>query len=78
MIYVSWEETQEFIRKLNTKTGKKYRLPTEAEWEYAARGGNCSKGYKYSGSNNASSVAWWIGFIITVHAVCYQLYSTQY
>lgn len=54
---VSWEDIQEFLRKLNAQTGKKYRLPTEAEWEYAARGGNQSKGYKYAGSNTLSEVA---------------------
>ena len=56
---VSWDDIQEFITKLNAQTGKKFRLPTEAEWEYAARGGNQSKGYKYSGSNNISEVAWY-------------------
>ena len=56
---VSWDDCQEFIEKLNRLTGKSFRLPTEAEWEYAARGGNKSKGYKYSGSNDADAVAWY-------------------
>lgn len=56
---VSWNDIQEFITKLNTMTGKTFRLPTEAEWEYAARGGNKSKGYKYSGSNTLDNVAWY-------------------
>ena len=57
--YVSWNDCQEFITKLNQLTGKNFRLPTEAEWEYAARGGNMSKGYKYSGSNTIDNVAWY-------------------
>ena len=55
---VSWNRAQEFISKLNELTGKTFRLPTEAEWEYAARGGNKSLGYKYAGSNNIEEVAW--------------------
>ena len=58
---VSWMDCQEFIRKLNRLTGKRFRLPTEAEWEYAARGGNRSVGYKYAGSDNLGSVAWYDG-----------------
>ena len=56
---VSWNDCKEFITKLNRLTGKNFRLPTEAEWEYAARGGNKSKGYKYSGSNTIGNVAWY-------------------
>ena len=56
---VSWNDCQEFISKLNEITGMKFRLPTEAEWEFAARGGNKSKHYKYSGSNNLDDVAWY-------------------
>jgi formylglycine-generating enzyme required for sulfatase activity len=56
---VSWDDCQTFISKLNALTGKDFRLPTEAEWEYAARGGNKSRGYKYSGSNTLLDVAWY-------------------
>ena len=56
---VSWNDIQEFLTKLNAKTGKNYRLPTEAEWEFAARGGNQSNHYKYSGSNAIDNVAWY-------------------
>ena len=56
---VSWDDCQEFIDKLNSMTGRKFRLPTEAEWEYAARGGMKSRGYRYSGSGNISDVAWY-------------------
>ena len=55
---VSWNDCQEFIEKLNRLTGKNFRLPTEAEWEYAARGGSKRRGYKYSGSDNPDAVAW--------------------
>ncbi|MBR4828924.1 MAG: formylglycine-generating enzyme family protein, partial [Muribaculaceae bacterium] len=55
---VSWNACQAFIAKLNQMTGKNFRLPTEAEWEYAARGGNLSQGYKYPGSNDVNEVAW--------------------
>ena len=56
---VSWKDCQTFISRLNNLTGKNFRLPTEAEWEYAARGGNRSRCYKYSGSNVLSDVAWY-------------------
>ena len=58
---VSWDDCQEFIRKLNALTGQNFRLPTEAEWEFACRGGNNSRGYKYSGSNYIDNVAWYDG-----------------
>ena len=57
--HVSWNECQEFIKQLNKKTGKTFRLPTEAEWEFAVRGGKKSQGFKYSGSNNIGDVAWY-------------------
>ena len=56
---VSWNDCQEFVSRLNSLTGMTFRLPTEAEWEYAARGGNQSLHYKYSGSNNIDEVAWY-------------------
>ncbi len=56
---VSWDDCQTFITKLNQLTGRTFRLPTEAEWEFAARGGNKSHGYTYSGSNNPDDVAWY-------------------
>lgn len=58
---ISWNDCQEFIKKLNALTGKQFRLPTEAEWEYAARGGNKSLHTQYSGSDDIDSVAWYDG-----------------
>lgn len=58
---VSWDDAQSFIQKLNTQTGRTFRLPSEAEWEYAARGGQSSKAYYHAGHNSVGMVAWWYG-----------------
>ena len=61
VVKVSWDDCQKFISKLNSLTGQNFRLPTEAEWEFAARGGNNSNHYQYSGSNELGDVAWYDG-----------------
>lgn len=69
---VSWDDCQRFCEKLNDITGRNFRLPTEAEWEYAARGGSCSQGFKYSGSDDPELVAWFTydtGYRSTTHPV---------
>ncbi len=71
---VAWDKAKEFCERLSAKTGKKYVLPTEAQWEFAARGGNKSKGYVYSGSNTLGDVAWYednsaVNRMSVVHAV---------
>ena len=66
---VSWVDCQEFVKKLNARTGMKFRLPTEAEWEYAARGGSRSKGYKYAGANKLYEVGWYCGNSANTHPV---------
>ena len=58
---VSWMDVQDFIERLNAMTGRRYRLATEAEWEFAARGGRRSNGYRFSGSNHIDDVAWYDG-----------------
>ena len=65
--YVTWEQCQEFVARLNRLTGKHFRLPTEAEWEYAARGGRKSKGYLYAGSNNPDEVAYTLTYDFDDH-----------
>ncbi len=69
MYYVNWEEAQEFCTRLGQLTGKNYALPTEAQWEYAARGGVKSKGYKYSGSHMVGYVAWYYNNSSSTHPV---------
>ena len=61
MYYVSWNECQDFISKLNGLTNRKFRLPTESEWEFAARGGSKSNHKQFSGSSNIDDVAWYDG-----------------
>ncbi|HHF3264729.1 formylglycine-generating enzyme family protein [Vibrio alginolyticus] len=56
---ISWQQANYFIKKLNEKTGEHYRLPTEAEWEFAAKGGNLSQGFTYAGSDDINDVAWY-------------------
>lgn len=66
---VSWDDCQDFIGRLNKITGENFSLPTEAQWEFAARGGNYSKGYKYSGSNDIDAVAWYYNSNSETHPV---------
>lgn len=67
MYYISYGDAKEFCDRLSRQTGKTYRLPTEAEWEFAARGGNKNDGTKYSGGSNADEVAWYIDNGESVH-----------
>lgn len=67
--YISWDDCQAFLKRLSELTGRKFRMPTEAEWEYAARGGKKSKGYKFSGSNNFDDVGWYSNNAYSHHEV---------
>lgn len=69
MYYVSWNEAVAFCSMLSARTGKKYRLPTEAEWEYAARGGHHHGGTMYAGSDELDEVAWWARNTNNAHPV---------
>jgi formylglycine-generating enzyme required for sulfatase activity len=60
MINVSWNDIQIFLEYLNAKTGQQYRLPTETEWEFAAKGGNLSRGFVYAGSNDIAQSGWYV------------------
>ncbi len=59
IVNVTWKDANDYCKWLSKETGKNYRLPTEAEWEFASKGGKLSKKYKYSGSNNPDEVAWY-------------------
>lgn len=59
VVYVTWIDCQKFIKRINELTGKKFHLPTEEQWEFAARGGNKSKGFNFAGSNEINDVAWY-------------------
>lgn len=61
IVNIKWQDAADYAAWLTNKTGKKYRLPTEAEWEFAARGGTLSKGFTYSGGDEIDSVAWYAG-----------------
>jgi formylglycine-generating enzyme required for sulfatase activity len=56
---ISWNDAEDFVKRLSEMTGKRFRIPSEAEWEFAARGGVYSKGYQYSGSDDIENVAWY-------------------
>ena len=71
---ISWNDAVEYLKWLSKETGKQFRLPTEAEWEFAARGGNKSKGYKFAGGNNLDEVAWFVGNSLKEsHNICQKM-----